>query len=594
MSSRPFLRLVLIASAFLGALSSAQPLPFPVQDPPAPEESGEKKPDGPGQEEKKEDKKDEKKSESDKPEAESKSSAKKSDKDKKDDKKDKDALKRPKLAPVEGTTLLIRAKRLLTRPGEELANADVLVRDGAIVGVGKGLVAPEGTRTLEADVVCAGFLDPWSSVGIEEESIGTFDATADSLTIEALDAYRDPHLRRQALRGGVTSARVQAAGRARVGGLGAVVRLDFGVDVATTPKPEPEAAPKPAASESGASQPGADKKEKGDKEKDKKDGGKSDSKAEAPAAPVHHAPVLAPRHGNAVLNEAASLSASIGIPRQGNPDPFDRIGEVDRLGAALDAGRRLNEQRITFAEDLAKWEKEIAEKEKQLEKDFKKAKKDREKEQKDAEEKAKEFKEKAYKEDKRPTPPSASPEDEVMARVASGEVPLVVEAHRAPEIRALLDMLRAHPRVRLVLAGATEAAPLASALAERSAAVIVFPTPLGTGRPSGWTEHDLGLAGVLDAAGVRVLIGSGGSRAGASDLALMAGLAVGHGLDREAAFAALTLAAAETFDVADRIGSVEVGKQADLLLLKGDPLSPAARVQYVLVGGQIVLEPEAR
>lgn len=578
MTSRAFLRLALGASVLLGTVAPLTPRAVCAQDP-----AHEGKAD-----EKKEEKKDEK------PESETKG-AKKS--DKKDDKKDKDALKRPKLEPASGESMLVRAKRVITRPGAELADADVLVRDGRIVGVGKGLAAPEGARVIEADVVCAGFIDPWSNVGLDPQSAFALDGTADSDSLDALDAYDDPYLRRQALRGGVTSARVQVAGRAPVGGIGAIVRLDFAVDVGSTPTPAPvEVKPAVAA--------GGEKKEEGKAEekkapekksedaKDAKDS-KKDAKPE-PAAPAHVAPKLEPQHGAAVLNPAASLAASIGVQRQGPSDPFDRIGEVDRLGSALDAGRRLNEQRVAYEEDLAKWEKEIADKEKQLEKDFKKAKKDREKEQKDAEEKGKEFKEKAYKEDRRPTPPVASPEDEVMARVASGALPLVVEAHRAAEIRALLDVLRGHPRVRLVLAGATEAAPLARELAERSAAVIVFPAPMGTGRMPGWTEHDLGLAGELHAAGVRVLIGSGGSRDGARDLALLAGLAVGHGLDREAAFAALTLAAAETFDVADRVGSVEVGKQADLLLLQGDPLSPATRVQYVLVGGKVVLEPEAR
>jgi imidazolonepropionase-like amidohydrolase len=597
MSSRAFLRLALCASAFLGVVP-LQPSRRPQAQEPAPETAQDQK----KQDESKQEAKQDGKSESDaKP-------AKKS--EKKDDKKDKDALKRPNLAAPTGDVTLIHAKRVLTRPGEELADGDVLVRDGWIVGVGKGLAAPEGARVIEADVVCAGFIDAWSNTGVEPMSAFALDGTADSQTVEALDAYGNTHLRHQALRGGVTSARVQVAGRAPIGGVGAIVRLDFAVDVASTPKPEPVDAPGPdstaadkhaAASDKGAGEKDdakSDERKAADakdakKDDAKKDDAKKDAKAE-PAAPPRAEPTIEPPYGLAVLNPAASLAASIGVIRQGSADPFDRIGEVDRLGSALDAGRRLNEQRVAYAEDLAKWEKEIAEKEKQLEKDFKKAKKDREKEQKDAEEKGKEFKDKAYKEDRRPTPPVASPEDAVMARVASGEIPLVVEVHRASEIRALLDVLRGHARVRLVLAGATEAAPLAHELAERSATVIVFPLPLGTGRMPGWTEHDLGLAGALHAAGVRVLIGSGGSREGARDLALLAGLAVGHGLDRDAAFAALTLAAAETFDVADRVGSVEVGKQADLLLLQGDPLSPATRVQYVLVAGKVVLEPEAR
>jgi imidazolonepropionase-like amidohydrolase len=570
-------------------------------------------------EKKDENKKDEKKDEPAKPNAKDKKSEKKD-----ADKKDKDALKRPKIAPTQGVTTLIHARKVIVRPGLESLDVDVLIRDGVIVGVGKGLAAPEGARTLEAEVVCAGFLDPWSSLGLEAESARTMQATADSRTTDALDPYSEPQLRRQAMRGGVTSARVQAAGPSPAGGLGAIVRLDFATAVETTPSaavapPSPAevaastveshaAESKAESSEKKSEESKSDTEPKGDADaKSSSDPKGSDSKKDvdakgdakkdgAPVAPkvAYVGPTLAAPFGFAVLNESAALAASVGIPRQGNPDPFDRLNEVERLGSALDAGRRLNESRSAHAVELADWEKKIAEKEKELEKEFKKAKKDREKELKDSNEKDKEFKEKAYKEDKRPVPPSASPEDEAMALAARGEVPLVVEVHRAAEIHALLEMIREHPRVRLVLAGATEAAGLASEIAAASVAVIVYPAPLGTERPAGWSEHELGLAGILAEAGVSVLIGSGGSNTVTRDLSLLAGLAIGHGLSPEQAFDALTLRAAQTFDVADRIGSVEVGKQADLLLLQGEPLSPATRIQYVLIGGRVVLEPESR
>ncbi len=85
----------------------------------------------------------------------------------------------------------------------------------------------------------------------------------------------------------------------------------------------------------------------------------------------------------------------------------------------------------------------------------------------------------------------------------------------------------------------------------------------------------------------------GGRSAGATrDLPLLAALCVGHGLDQKTAFEALTLGAARTFDLADQLGSVEVGKQADLLVLSGQPLDPRTQVRYVLSGGRVVMTPE--
>jgi imidazolonepropionase-like amidohydrolase len=280
------------------------------------------------------------------------------------------------------------------------------------------------------------------------------------------------------------------------------------------------------------------------------------------------------------------MGATIGLS---GGDLFERVAEVDRLVGEIESGRRYRESQVEYRHELEEWQKKIDEQQKELEKNAKKAQKDREKEQSDAKEKGKEFKEKPYKEDKRPNAPAPNPQDEAMARVAHGEMPLIVELQRAAELRALLDGTRKMPRLRLVLAGAREAAPFAAELAERGIPVIVLPAPQaawGAGR-----EHELALAATLQQAGVEVLIGSGGERTYTRDLPQLAAIAVGNGLDPQAAFSALTLGAARTLDVGDRLGSVERGKQADLLVLDGDPLQTRTRVQFVIARGEVVVEP---
>jgi hypothetical protein len=361
-----------------------------------------------------------------------------------------------------------------------------------------------------------------------------------------MDLYAARSLREEALAAGVTCVRLQAGATSRIGGVGAIVRL-------------------------------------------------------APSLPTESAVVLS--DANVAMSVGLSANApppqmtieqqddQVFVSMQGSKvmDPFDRVAELDRLIAALETGRNYLQAKIEYKHDLAEWEKKIAEKEAELDKDFKKAKKDREKEEKDAKEKNKEFKEKQYKEDKRPTQPRYDEDGEVLARVANGELPLVVHAHRAGEIRALLSGTARFERLRLILAGGTEAVSCASDLVARRIPVLVWPELEDRGQLDELEGGDLSLAGRLSNAGVTVLLGTGGSDASASrDLPLLAELAVGNGLEREKAFEALTLGAARYLDVADRLGSIERGKDAELLVLEGEPLSGTARVRHVISGGRLV------
>ena len=422
------------------------------------------------------------------------------------------------------TVLFVRGERVYVRPDEVLENAAVLIQDGRILAVGKGLSAPKGARELEGKVVCAGFLDPWSGFGLDSESADDQRTTPATLTTDGLDLYTDSRLSLELLAAGVTSLRLNAGASAREAGVGAVVRSHPGL--------------------------GAE----------------------------------------AVLLADSCVATSIGITREGRArDVFDALSEVDKLaGSIVDGGNYLRDKN-EFKYELEDWNKAIAEKEEELEKEFKEAKKDREKDEAEAEEKGKEYKPKKYKEDKRPSPPRFDEDKEVMGRVANGELPLIVQVHRAAELRGLLQATERFDRLRLVIAGGTEAMTVAEELVERGIPVIVWPAPLGEGRPNELRAADLGLAGRLEDAGVQVLLGTGGRAQGSRELPLMAALAVGHGLTRRGAFEALTLGAARALDVADRIGSLEGGKDADLLIMDGEPLATTTRITHVISNGDLVV-----
>ncbi|MDF1797696.1 MAG: amidohydrolase family protein [Planctomycetota bacterium] len=420
------------------------------------------------------------------------------------------------VAPAEPATLL-RAERVHVRPGEVLENAEVLIRGGFIVAVGQGLEVDEDTIIVEGKEVCAGFIDPWSTLGIDSASASDLGTEASTATAKAASPFGEKYARQWAREAGVLMTRTQVGQNAFVGGLGAILR---------------------------------------------------------PSASAEHLVVL----------DDANLNVTCGVSRGGRGDVFDRVMEADRIGSMISGGLSYREAQVEYAYELKEWEAAIAEKEAELEKDFKKAKKDREKEIEKAEEKDKEFKEERYKEDKRPRTPRYDADSEVFARVAHGELPLVVEAHGAAELRALLAATEGFGRLRLVISGATGAAPFAKQLAERDIAVLLQPLAPGARANGERSGFDNSLFGTLAEAGVEVLIGTGGDRA--ADLPILAHLAIAGGLEREAAFEALTLGAARTFDLADRFGSVEVGKVAELLVLDGAPLQ--GRPTHVFTAGEVV------
>jgi len=304
---------------------------------------------------------------------------------------------------------------------------------------------------------------------------------------------------------------------------------------------------------------------------------------------------FAPSAADSIVLPDCSVSMSIGKAAPGggdNKDPFERIADLDRVVSAVEAGKNYLIARTEHRYELEEWEKKISEKTTELDKDAKKAKKEREKEQKDAEEKGKPFQEKKYKEDKRPQPPRFDEDNEVLARVADGDIPFFVQANRSSEIRGLLAGTAEFGRLRLVLAGGGEAMTCSSTLAERRIPVLLSLVPRGRWEANEDEEASPSAAGDLARAGVPILLGTGGTNPAASrDLPILAALAIGNGLDRSKAFEALTLGAARAFDASDRLGSLEEGKAAEILVLDGEPLTSSAKIRYVVTAGRLVVEP---
>ncbi|WP_129791515.1 amidohydrolase family protein [Sphingosinicella sp. CPCC 101087] len=173
---------------------------------------------------------------------------------------------------------------------------------------------------------------------------------------------------------------------------------------------------------------------------------------------------------------------------------------------------------------------------------------------------------------------------EALVPVAEGRMPLIVKVDRASDIVEMIAFAR-EERLRIVIDGGVEGWRVADEIARAGVAVIVDPV---ANLPRSFSEIGASLenAARLHAAGVTVLLKAGSGVAHrARELRYGAGNAVAHGLPHEAALAALTINPARIFGVDDRLGSVEPGKQADLVLWSGDPFEPLSQPRAVFIDG---------
>ena len=181
-------------------------------------------------------------------------------------------------------------------------------------------------------------------------------------------------------------------------------------------------------------------------------------------------------------------------------------------------------------------------------------------------------------------------DQQAWAKVLSGEMPALVTAHQANDILTLLRVAREFPTMRLILDGGAESYLVLDALREANIPVVLHPTMI---RMGGETQNAaFTTAATLHQAGIPFAIQSGYEAYVPKTRVVLfeAAAAAAHGLPREAALASVTRDAAEILGLADRVGSIEPGKDADLALFDGDPLETTSHVCAVIVDGRVVSE----
>ena len=180
---------------------------------------------------------------------------------------------------------------------------------------------------------------------------------------------------------------------------------------------------------------------------------------------------------------------------------------------------------------------------------------------------------------------------EALQPVLAGRLPMLVDADRAADIDAALR-LRREFGFRLMINGGAEAWQLADRLAAEHVPVLTgamnnIPSSFAT---LGQRQEN---AGLLANAGVAVaIVGNAGDGDEESfnvrNVRYEAGNAVAYGMRYDAALRAVTLTPAELFSVADRVGSLAPGRDADVVVWTGDPFEFATRAEHVFIRGREV------
>jgi imidazolonepropionase-like amidohydrolase len=175
---------------------------------------------------------------------------------------------------------------------------------------------------------------------------------------------------------------------------------------------------------------------------------------------------------------------------------------------------------------------------------------------------------------------------EALVPVVERQLPLITTVAREADIREVVAFAD-RAKVNIVISGGSEAAAVAPLLKERNIPVVignVLTTPL---REDASHAASYQLAGELVKAGVKIAFATSDA-AYARNLPFHAAMSVAWGLDRDEALKGLTINAAQILGVAERVGSLEPGKDANLFISKGDPLEIRTEVTKVVIEGKDV------
>ncbi len=175
---------------------------------------------------------------------------------------------------------------------------------------------------------------------------------------------------------------------------------------------------------------------------------------------------------------------------------------------------------------------------------------------------------------------------ESLLKLLNKEIPLKAHVHRADDIMTALRIAKEFD-INITLEHCTEGHLAAHKIAEAGAPAVVGPSLTGKVKVE-LKEQDFKTAALLAEAGVKIALVSDHPVTPTERLPLYAALAVKSGLNKDEALKAITINPAEILGIADRVGSLEKGKDADLVIFNGEPLDFNSSIGKVMINGRFI------
>ncbi len=177
---------------------------------------------------------------------------------------------------------------------------------------------------------------------------------------------------------------------------------------------------------------------------------------------------------------------------------------------------------------------------------------------------------------------------EALLPVVNKEIPLKAHAHRADDIFTAIRIAKEFD-IKLTLDHCTEGHLIADELAEEGYPVVVGPS-LSERSKIELRNLTFDTPGILSNEGLQVSLMTDHPVIPVQYLPMCAGIAVKHGMKKEKALEAITINPAKTLGIEKRVGSLEVGKDADIVIWDNDPFELQSNVLMTIIDGKIVYE----
>jgi hypothetical protein len=193
----------------------------------------------------------------------------------------------------------------------------------------------------------------------------------------------------------------------------------------------------------------------------------------------------------------------------------------------------------------------------------------------------------AYARDKSLPYPATDLRLEALVPYVRGQKPIFFTAERERDIRGVVKFVN-DTKVKGIIVGGQEAWKVADDLKTSNISVIytnIYNLPVRDDDPY---DYLFEAPAKMQQAGVKYCISTGNDGPETRDLPYHAGLAAAYGLSKEDALKAVTLYPAQVLGIADRVGSIEVGKMANVVVTDGDILQPTTNIKYLFIGGRLL------